>query len=252
MQRLITAHLIILPLIRPDNNDSAESNSADLDFMKIENANISSNNSSSGLVSLAQPMTNFIASNSIDINSSITEDHNDSRESAALGLDPITNTTSNPKIAENGLPLSMPDQRDHFISDIAVNNNSNSSSIEMPEILSNNISDESNRSIESHANSIESDSKIDAASDGSSQIREPKQIQINNRTKAIQSLLRRPTMPLVQKADQKSEEVQQNAETHSKNASAGGSSDESKQSRSSNGNRFKSLKIQTPSWMAKA
>jgi hypothetical protein len=239
----------------PDDNDSAESGAANLDFTESENAKSFSNlsnNSSSGLVSLVPPKENFTTPNSMDTNGNVEEDHNDSRESAALGLDPTTKAKSNPKIAENELPLSMSNQIDHFTPIVAMNNNSSSSSIKMPEILSNNTSDRSSESIESHSNSIDANSKIDTASNSSSQINEPKQIQINNRTKAIRSLPRKPAMPLAQKADQNAEKVQQNAETHSKNASVSGSSDESKQSQSNSGSRFKSLKIRTSSWTAKA
>jgi hypothetical protein len=105
----------------------------------------------------------------------------------------------------------------------------------------NNVSDKSNRSIESH----------EKAENISSQNSELEQIQPNDQTKSATNVVsgsrRSSNMPLLQKVSQNMEEVK----TIDGDVSAS-LDDESDRSQSDSPSRFKRLKINAPSWMARS
>ena len=114
----------------------------------------------------------------------------------------------------------------------------------------NNVSDKSNRSIESHENS-DFANDISKAENISSQNSELEQIQPNAQTKsatnAVPGPRRSSNMPLLQKVSQNMEEVK----TIDGDVSAS-LEDESDRSQSDSSSRFKRLKINAPSWMARS
>ncbi len=263
-----------------ERSDSINLEAADLNLTRIGNVNISSdisdnsfdifdnssnisNSSSNSIIFLENPKANFADSGSIESYDNITIDDNDSFKKSAQELDLPTNKTSNSQlqIEESQSTLSLLDQREGLVSRVSMIDNAssspiddnisdtNSSSIES-EILSNNANDKDNLSIKNienpdFGNNI-SESAI-GSSQNSEQNSEQRQSQSNARIKSPLGSIRKSNMPLMQKFNKNTGEIQDTVE----NASAG-SEDEAAHSQSESASRFKKLKIQTPSWMAKA
>lgn len=126
------------------------------------------------------------------------------------------------------------------ISIVAVTDNS---SIKMSEVLSNNGSEQSNSDINSHENS-DSSNKISETANGASQNSELNQNHLNTQTKAVtkasRSSKRLSNMPLLQKLNKNTEEVQ----ASNKDSSASGKK-ESAKSKSESVSKFKKLKIKS-------
>jgi hypothetical protein len=167
-------------------------------------------------------------------------------------IDSSIDSVSISDISRDNVSITDSSTNDVSINDSSTNNISftDDSATKRPDILLNNVSDKSNRSIESRENS-DSPNDISKAENISSQNSELEQIQPNaqakSATNAIPGPRRSSNMPLLQKVSQNMEEVK----TIDKDVSAS-LEDESNRSQSDSPSRFKRLKINAPSWMARS
>ena len=161
---------------------------------------------------------------------------------------PSITDSSTDDVSINDIPMDNASITSSSSDDVSINDSSTNnisftddSATKRPDILLNNVSDKSNRSIESHEKS----------ENISSQNSELEQIQPNDQTKSATNVVsgsrRSSNMPLLQKVSQNMEEVKTIDEDVSATLD-----DESDRSQSDSSSRFKRLKINAPSWMARS
>jgi len=236
-------------------------------FFVTRNTNHSFDNLSSGSLAFAQPQMNFAASNSTEIREGLAPSKNDSDVSATQELKHKNNETNyqnetsylnsnengtqEKKTRNESLPILL-DQR-NITSDAPGSRNNNTSVNSTPDRSSNITSRQINISLERHTYSAPTRETI-SANNSSSQIQEPKQNQANNRAEPERTLAR-SSLSLPPLLNSKTEGVQNHAGMNNNKASSVSGltiSQESKKSQTNNVNRFRSLKVPTPSWMTKA
>jgi len=231
------------------------------------NTNHSFDNLSSGSLAFARPQMNFAASNSTEIHEGLAPSKNDSDVSATQELKHKNNETNyqnetsylnsnengtqEKKTRNESLPILL-DQRN--ITSVAPGSRNNNTSVNStPDKSSNITSRQINISLERHTNSAPTRETI-SANNSSSQIQEPKQNQTNNRAESERNSAR-SSLSFPPLLNSKTEGVQNHAGTNNNKASSvSGStiSQESKKSQTNSVNRFRSLKLPTPSWMTNA
>jgi hypothetical protein len=231
------------------------------------NTNRSFDNLSSGSLAFAPPQMNFAASNSTEIHEGLAPSKNDSDVSATQELKHKNNETNyqnetsylnsnengtqEKKTRNESMPILL-DQR-NITSDAPRSRNNNTSVNSTPDKSSNIISPQINISPEGHTNSAPTRETI-SANNNSSQNQEPKQNQTNNRAESERNSAR-SSLSFPPLLNSKTEGVQNHAGTNNNQASSvSGStmSQESKKSQTNSVNRFRSLKLPTPSWMTNA
>ena len=211
---------------------------------------VSINDSSMDNASIADSSIDDVSINdgSMD-NPSITDSSIDSVSISDISRDNASITdSSTDDISINDSPMDNASITGSSSDDVSINDSSTNnisftddSATKRLDILLNNVSDKSNRSIESH----------EKAENISSQNSELEQIQPNDQTKSATNVVsgsrRSSNMPLLQKVSQNMEEVK----TIDGDVSAS-IEDESDRSQSDSSSRFKRLKINAPSWMARS
>ena len=231
------------------------------------NTNHSFDNLSSGSLAFARPLMNFAASNSTEIHEGLAPSKNDSNVSATQELKHKNNETNyqnetsylnsnengtqEKKTRNESLPILL-DQR-NITSDTPGSRNNKTSINSTPDKSSNITSRQINTSLERHTYSAPTRETI-SENNRSSQIQEPKQNQANNRAEPEQTLAR-SSLSLPPLLNSKTEGVQNHAGMNNNKASSVSGltiSQESKKSQTNSVNRFRSLKLPTPSWMTKA
>jgi len=233
--------------------------------------NLTSDNLSPGSVALVRSQMNIATMNSTEIHGGIAQDRNSSAASSLIGFNntneeignqnktsdlKANNDSAQDKKAKNESQGALPDQKNTTSDALASSRNNNISASGVPDKTSNITSDQITRSLEGHLNS-EPAGKTSVANNSISQFQEPKQNQTYNQDETSPRS-NGSSIPLPSLPDNKTKGLQnnavknKNAEKKVSSSSGSAKSQESKKGPARSVNKFRTLKLPTPSWITKA